>query len=93
MTDTAKNNTGDYSTNLTEIECLKAIKADLVDVAHRWAMAMWQSGISPVENSMNPLESLVFDTQAALFRATGRDVVADSLEKITAGNRKAGQQP
>lgn len=60
---------------------------DLLDVAARWAMAMFQSGIAPVENSDDPLECLTFDTQAALFKATGRDVVADNLEALTAGNR------
>jgi hypothetical protein len=62
---------------------------ELQEVTARWAMAMWQSGIKPVEKSDAPLEAILFDTHTALFKATGRDVVADTLEAICAGNRAA----
>jgi hypothetical protein len=64
-----------------------AAAPELLEIAARWAMAMFQSGIAPVENSDGPLEALLFDTRAALEKATGRDVVADALEALCAGNR------
>lgn len=66
---------------------LVSASPDLKEIAARWALVMFHSGVSAVENSDDPLEALLFDTYAALFKATGRDVVADTLETLTAGNR------
>lgn len=61
----------------------------LLEVAARFAMAMWQSGITPEKDSDSPFAALAFDAHAALTKATGRDVVGDNLEAICAGNRAA----
>lgn len=58
-----------------------AVAAEMVDVLSRWAMAMFQSGISPVKDSHDPMEAITFDTQEVLFKATGGDVVASTLER------------
>lgn len=67
----------------------RASEAELVAVLSRWALAMFHSGIAPVKDSDGPLESLTYDTREALLKATGRDVVADALESLCAGNRAA----
>lgn len=46
----------------------------LLAVAERWANAMWQSGVTPVENSHDPMEAMFFDTLSGIRQATGEDV-------------------
>lgn len=46
-----------------------AAAPEMLDVLDAWMKASWLSGVAPVENSHDPIESLLFRTHAALSKA------------------------